>query len=347
MYAVQNLHDDAVRCFERSIDLSPSYGAHVGLAESYRASGQSELWKPTLLRFLDVSSFGLEHGWIHQRIANDHIAREEWEAAEPHAMAAAQTWSQWGLGLAAEVCEALGRWDESEKWTREVAMSYRSGAGLEWYYWCRRTGRGDLATARKLAESVMTPAWLKSNPQRDMILFVDCLLEGKPQDALAHGKAGIENAKQLDADNRVYFRMHQAMAAAEAKDIDLRHAMIGEIRELLTKEAEALAAIDASYNEVISFICKLADGQPEVETEESAAGFTPESIAELRTRLEAWPVNERRNYLYLAGRALELRGEVDAADSFYRIIIGEAPFNKHCRNLAGYRLAKRHGTSRP
>jgi tetratricopeptide (TPR) repeat protein len=342
-YTSKNLHDDAVRCFETSIELSPAYNAHILLADSYRASGQPELWKPTLERFLEVPSLGLEHGWIHQRIANDHISREEWEAAEPHALAAAQTWSAWGLGLASTVCEALSQWEESEKWIREKATNYPSSSAYDWYSWCRRTGRGDVAEARKLAESVMTPAWLAGHQLKAMFPFIDCLLEDKPLQAIAHGKQLVEDEASTDANNRVYVRMQLTLVAAEVKDDELLRSTIAEIRDILANESEALEALDPSLVEVVSTICNLA----EAKSDENADALPEASIVDLRSRLETFPINERRNYFYLAGRALELRGNVEAADAYYRTIIDEAPFDKICRNLAGHRLAKRHGTSRP
>src|SRR5262249_18765946 len=53
--------DDAIRCFERSIALSPTQDAYVDLAYTYRSAGQEEMWLPTLERFFKVESLGLEH----------------------------------------------------------------------------------------------------------------------------------------------------------------------------------------------------------------------------------------------------------------------------------------------
>src|SRR5262249_36506433 len=157
-------YEDAERCYERSIALSPTKDAYVDLADSYRAAGQEDMWLPTLERFFKVEDFGLGHASVHSIIANDFLDKGNWAEAEPHAVAAAQTWSAWGLLLASRVCEGLGHWNDSEKWVREASTNYPTGSGDEWYFWCHRTGRGDLSSARKLMENYIQSGWIKTSP---------------------------------------------------------------------------------------------------------------------------------------------------------------------------------------
>jgi len=336
-YSKQNDYDAAIRCYERSITLSGSYYAHVALAESYRASEREELWKPTLERFLKEPAFGLEHGWIHRKIANDFIEKKDWKGAAPHALRAAQTWSGWGLQLAAEVYEGLGEWEESEKWIRELAQSYPTSSALDWYFWCKRTGRGNVAAARQIALKVATPEWLASSGQGDMIQMVIALLDDEPESALPFAQKCVENVAELDASERLYSRMHLAVLAGELKQAEVQENTVAQIRALLEEEAESLSNPDVALTENAAFICDLLEGKD----------ITEPAVADMLKQIDATSEDTRRNYSYLIGRVLELRGDGESADQFYRLTMGQAPFNKYCHNLAGHRLALRHGTSRP
>ncbi|HVT28712.1 MAG TPA: tetratricopeptide repeat protein, partial [Lacipirellulaceae bacterium] len=127
MYYGLKQYDDAERCYQRSIALSPTKGAFVHLAYTYRAAGQEDMWLPTLERFFKVEPLGLEQAAVHRIIADDFIDKDNLKEAEPHALAAAETWSAWGLELASRVEEGLGHWNDSEKWIREESTNYPTG----------------------------------------------------------------------------------------------------------------------------------------------------------------------------------------------------------------------------
>ncbi|HEX3601231.1 MAG TPA: hypothetical protein VHU84_13860, partial [Lacipirellulaceae bacterium] len=183
-YSYLKHYDDAVRAFEHSITLSPTESAYVGLADAYRDSGQEELWQPTLERFLKVEPLGLENAKVHQLIANDLIDKGKLDEALPHALAAAETWAAWGLELASRVEEGLGHWDESEKWIREEAQAYPTGAADKWYLWCRRTGRGDISEATKLAQPYFNAERLRTYLDGRRKLLTYHLCENSTTDAL-------------------------------------------------------------------------------------------------------------------------------------------------------------------
>ena len=50
---------------------------------------------------------------------------------------------------------AGGQWDESERWIRELSEKHAETHATWWYFWCERNGRGDLDTARRLAEKYL------------------------------------------------------------------------------------------------------------------------------------------------------------------------------------------------
>jgi hypothetical protein len=309
----------------------------VGLASCYREQGQTALWKPTLEQFLAVPSLGLEHAWIHQLIADDYISRDEWSAAEPHALAAAQTWSAAGLLLAAEVYEGLGRWADSEQWIREASTSYPSGIGFEWYFWCRRTGRGDVEGARKLAEKLLTADWIAADSGGALLLLSYYLLEDNPQKALPYAKQNVEKSKQAPAEMRIVNHGYLAMAAYERGEKDTVQAALNEIHRIVTEEEKPLHDHSPDAGMIAEAICNLLDGK----------NVDERSVTEASEAVKKLPDESRRNYAFLLGRALELRNNVEPAEKLYRSIIHQQPFNKASRNLAGHYLSKRHGTSRP
>jgi tetratricopeptide (TPR) repeat protein len=334
VYTRLGLHDDAVRCYERSIELSPSYNAHVGLADSFRAAGQPELWQPTLERFLEVPALGLEHGYIHQRIAADYIEKSDWQGAEKHALGAAETWSAWGLRLAAAVYEGMGRWDESEKWVQAMSTAYPTNSGTNWYFWCRRTGRGNLDEARELVKNVATSTWKENNPGE---AYAYHLVEGQPQEARPFLQKWIEAPSMQNIYDQIYTRALLALLARELGDKELQTKAIAEVKERLNKDREALSKPDADYPAVIEFVCGL------LEDDDMDAAATADHIQ----HIDRMSVNNRRCYSYVAGRALELREQDEAADNCYRLIIDRSPFDFYPTIFAGQRLAARHGTSRP
>lgn len=329
--------DDAIRCYEQSIKLSPSYDSYVALAQCYREKEQPELWKPTLERFLKVPALGLEHAWIHQLIANDFISREEWPAAESHALSAAQTWSASGLLLAADVYEGLGRWTESEKWIREAATSYPTGTALHWYFWCRRTGRGSLAEARGLAQKTMTSDWIKGDSEGDLVMLTYHALEGELPKAIQNAKQHIDRSAKSTAELRVYNQASLALLAYEQKEIDILRTAIAEIRRIISEEGKTLDDLASSAGEIAETVCNLLDGK---QVDDAAIGAATEKTSRL-------PEEIRPEFLYILARALEFRDQVDAAEKLYRSIIDKHPFYRFSRILAGHRLAERHGTSRP
>jgi hypothetical protein len=150
-YINLNRPDDAIRCLKKSISLSPSCSTYVELAAIYKWQDKMDLWYETLARaVVETESIGLEHSSVHSELVNWLLPREEWEKARPHALAAAETFSHSGLMIGAEWAEGAGEWKMAEEFIRDCALRYNNKPA--YYYWCVRTGHGDRAAARKIAE---------------------------------------------------------------------------------------------------------------------------------------------------------------------------------------------------
>lgn len=149
-YLQASQFEDAERCLVRRLKASPSLGAHVHFANFYKGRGRIEEWRAVLEQFLEQPSYGLEHARVRVMIAEEHMARQEWEKALPYAVAAAESWSGWSMQCAARCYEGLEDWENAELYIRRTAQRYESSS-MDWFYWCKRTGRGDVQAAQEHA----------------------------------------------------------------------------------------------------------------------------------------------------------------------------------------------------
>jgi tetratricopeptide (TPR) repeat protein len=334
-FANSEHYDDAIRVYERSIKLSPTKDAYVGLAGTYRAAGQEDKWQPTLERFFEVESLGLEHAAVHRIIANDLIDKGKWAEAEPHATAAAETWSAWGLELASRVDEGLGHWDESEKWIREMANAYPSSSANEWYFWCRRTGRGNLDAARKLVQNYFNAEWIKANVDGQLKVFTYHLSDNDVRAAFEDVKKIVKlaEANHEADDNLVYYQMHLALVARELKEADAAAAAIKEIRELSEQYREK----HPNFSAFNIATCDILDGK-------TLADDTRVAIVE---KMEKQPKEIRCNCYYFFGKAYDLAGNKELAEQYWKQCVTRGPFDRYNATLAGKYLSDRNKTSRP
>lgn len=258
---------------------------------------------------------------MHDRIARDMMRRGKWEEAEPHAREAAETWSGWGLLLGSLVDEHLGRWEDSENWVRAATMSYPSCSGYEWYFWCRRTGRGDVDKARVPCDAYFKAESLNTTTSGQEQLFLLAMCDGKPQEAIEHARkaAELSRASQATWSSRLYSPMHMVLLARELGDDEAELEAAAELRRLMDEaptEDSDLATVDNA-------VLNLLDGESPVE--ESLAGVDA-ALAKLSDRL-------RCDCQYYLGRALELRGEQHAAEDYYREAVTAGPTDRYNATL--------------
>jgi tetratricopeptide (TPR) repeat protein len=319
-------YDGAIRCYKQSLEISRSYLATISLAATYRKIGETELWRQTLESYFEVDDLGLQHSRVHQRIAQGEIDAGNWEAAEPHALAAAQTWSASGLKMAATVAEGLGHWEESERWIREMSTSYPSSSGPEWYFWCRRTGRGDLDTARRYAEGYFAQTGL------DHILGIRhweanyVLLEGRRDEAL-------EIFREMAAAHDETFRLvYVVNLAAEANDAELLEATLEQIDEGV---AEYKSSHPNIYEVIVDYVSLMRKKK-----------ISDDEYARINRVIETLDPNDRCWYHYVIGMMAARRGDQKIAEEHWGQAVTEGPFDELASTLSGNELAKIHGTSR-
>jgi tetratricopeptide (TPR) repeat protein len=137
---------DAVRCWKRWVELSPSGEAFRKLAGVYLANGEEDRWRDTLEACLKEEDVGLFHAEVRVDLARHYMAKKDFKRAEPYAIAATQSGAEWAYLCAAECQEGLGRWDVANKLYETSTDRYGQSA-YAWYFACRATGKMDRVAA--------------------------------------------------------------------------------------------------------------------------------------------------------------------------------------------------------
>ena len=129
-------------------------GAVESLLEIYQLQGKMDLWLATLEESLKAPDYSLRHAEVHARIARYYMHDKKWDEALAHAKLAASSYSNWGLGVAAECYEAMGDLKTAESIFKAMGDRYPPGGLSEWYAFCRRTGYGDPAIPHNTIEKM-------------------------------------------------------------------------------------------------------------------------------------------------------------------------------------------------
>ena len=181
--------EGAMRCAERSIAASPTSGAAVLLADIWMQRGDLAKWEQTLLDYLQTPDLGLEHGnasicwpWAMPNAGNGR-RRSRTPRNLPRR-------GPRGPVSRRRICEGLAAWEESEQWIRGASEGYPSANGFQWYFWCRRNGRGDVEAAARLAQQ---HAAMFDRQTREMAIFEGAyhLLNGDERSALEAYRAAL------------------------------------------------------------------------------------------------------------------------------------------------------------
>lgn len=144
----------AERCLKVLAGEFPSIEVQEELAKIYWDRDDKVAWKEALVRALDLPSQGLEHSSIAGRIAHWHMDQKEWNEALPFAQLSADSYSSYGLRTAARCYEGLEDWEQAERYQRANSERY-DNAWADWYFWCRRTGRGEVEAAAEFARNTI------------------------------------------------------------------------------------------------------------------------------------------------------------------------------------------------
>lgn len=343
---------DAERCMRAYVARAPDTKAYTTLANICRLQGNEQGWQDALEQALKTEDAGLTHASVRAELANYFMDKKEWKKALPYANQAAQTGAYWAMQCASECHEGLGDWKEAEGLVRQISERYDSGA-LEWFYWCVRTGHGDIEAARELAKKSVEQAAESSDIGLLYYAAFFYLLDEKHKDAMQ-----ILRKLEGSEETSPFVLLWEAVAADEMKDSKTRD-------DLLRRLAKTPAWIPSGT------LFKSPQKQPwKRGSRLSAPPRTPGSnwltqdpkardLASLemggllkkalamQTGLELKDVeaatrylhtDNQVNYYYIAGRFLELHDRAKDAIPYYQICMNGNPYNSFGYFAAARRL---------
>ena len=167
-----------IDCFLESIRLSPELSVYHELAEAYQRFNMKDKVVPLYQEYLnEVESFGLEHSNVHAYIAIFYTMENDLDAAKPHAIKAAQSYSGRGLLVAANVCELREEFDEADRYYEALSSNYPSRFRyvLVFVSPCSRDTK-DFKGPRKIVDQwfAASPNWKNENHNMIPDHLLDC-----------------------------------------------------------------------------------------------------------------------------------------------------------------------------
>ena len=284
-------YDEAESRLKRLMDISPDQWVYQRLADCYEAKGDHDRWRSTLDDFLTkTENTGLEHARVRVQIAYSLMAQNQLDEARKYADDAAETWAGWAMACAGAANENLEDWERAELWFRRTSERYPRSSWADWYLFCRRTGRGDEADARALAEAVISQSaaspefagyfhWLSGEPTR-AVGPLEAAYRGEP--------SGLKAS--------VLILLFDKLGETERRD-----EMIETFITDLSEQSPNTAALCALFRD------SLAEG-----------GKTPLDLAAVDKILESIPPEYRGNTEFLAGEFLVNRGRTDEGRAYLK-----------------------------
>ncbi len=229
-YTQSKQYADAERVLLRCIVLSPDLSTYEALADHYKALGKIDRWQATLEEFLaKVEDLGLDHSHVRIHIAEHYMELKQWDKARPYADAAATTGSAASMLCAARCAEGAGDWARAEAMHMAVTERYPEGQWADWYFFCKRTGHGDLTAAREFVNQHVTMRAERPDLQNEEYTGYFYWLEGRRDAAKPAFTRAFRNRGSISA----------ALALANVADDEKDAASRNEIlEELVTKHKD-------------------------------------------------------------------------------------------------------------
>jgi tetratricopeptide (TPR) repeat protein len=192
------LHEsaDAIRCWTKSLKIYRNPAIGRLLANAYKDERDFANWEQTLALSVGTDRLEANDAEVHHELADAWMRRGDFERAQPHVDMAAKSDRNLGLRIAIRCAEGREKWNEAEQLVQSLSRQSPDRAA-DWYFWCVRTGRGDIEAARQLAEE----SWkmLPDFPSADQLatLYVGQLLSGNESMALLTCQKSFDRFRRM------------------------------------------------------------------------------------------------------------------------------------------------------
>ncbi len=178
--------NDAQRCLKRALTLAPDQVNYEILAHMFKVQGDWKRWQETLDEFLNrEEDYGLDHAEVQKEIANHLMDEGRWKDAQPYAEAAAGSWAAFGMECALRCHEGQKEWDKAELWARRYTERYPDQAWAYWFFFCKRTGHGDVEAATAAAARYVASVGDRAVGIDRLAYGLFYLMSGQKKEALA------------------------------------------------------------------------------------------------------------------------------------------------------------------
>lgn len=331
-YVMLDRLEDAERCFQSALKAAPDHAAalwHLARIGDLRDLAQGKpASTPRKSDPPEDSRLG--------RLVDHFLARKDWRKVSVYA--------QWYFnarqrGLCLGQCsEGLQQWDDANEHYKFASdEQFRMpNAGTEWYFFCRRTGEGDLDEARKTAEKAIkfTAPSNYPTPLADVITFE--LLEGRPEKARPLAEQLLATS-QSPRDALWLALIADQLHDAKARDAALERAKILGAR--IDSQNKAAGGEKAKSADGKAPVPNGAGAMAELIAKDLAAGGNGDVDLEAANRLGGrLPGEEQVSFHYLLGQYLNLHGRPEAADDCWKRCMGWPKLIDRFRTLAGAAL---------
>ncbi len=321
---------NAERCYQATLAAVLSRDATLSLAKMAAEVGDRDGWEAVLLNYLRVKEPGYWFRKVRAELVRGYIEHGQWRKARPYAEALGKVrddgWPIWEE----VVLEGLAEWDASEASARNTATHFAQTKGAQWYFWCKRTGRGDVEAARNIAKSYFDIAKI---PRYDLRLHLGVyqILEADDRKALTSFR------QALAAYNKFSCAFMVAQLARGMGEEPLRRRtlddMMKECFEIrLSGDKEKMKVMPAG----MAILKMLMTGDA-----------SDERLRKIDDLMRNVDLPTRCAFAYHVAKELDALGRMSKAEEYWRRSLNMPIRTNEYRTLSGMELVKRHRKSRP
>jgi len=302
------------------------------LAKVYALQGKWDLWVGAMEDSLKAPDFGLSHAMANTSIARYYMHGKQWEKAMPYAAKAAHSYSEWGLRVLAECQEATHDWTAAEAIYKAMGERYPTVVA-DWYAFCRRTGQGDLASARRAFTKEVKPNRALNSPMGVAYYLLEKDL-AKAKLVLQH-RAG---------DGNPVYDLHLALLADQAHDNKNRDKILDRVKQKAANyqwagSRQSYASLAALAGLIAGDLAKGGKGEIDLAAAERLSPPEPFEDDDVRPIPESKPAVA---FAYLLGRYLDQHGKPELAQRCWKRCLAETDFvSDFNRTLAAAELLSR------
>ena len=288
------------------------------LARIYLNRGDEDDWLSTMKLVLKAPDYRQDHSYAEAEIAWHYMHTGQFDTARSYADASYNdSGSYWAMACDAWAMEFQGDFGSAENMRMQTSERYDPTALL---YWCKRTGKGNLAEAERLA----APWLARVVKKREFIEFARAgdllLLEGRSAEAKK-----IYDISMRQTHN-AFAGLGLAMICANEKDVDGRDTALKFTAEnctITTDKADLKTLADYA-----KLVLDCGDRAP-----------SGEEVDHLLDTGHANATGKCALYYY-RGRQLQAAGDIDQAKKSYQIAIQTSAITSSCYALACDKLHK-------